>query len=239
MNRWKAFLIHFAISLAVFAVLLAIILLIWYPGLMFALGGGWEGLRIVIGVDLVLGPLLTLIVFKEGKPSLKFDLSCIGIFQILCLSAGVWIVYNERPVVLAIEYDTVYSLTAREFSYYGNDMDDLTQFDGPFPKTVYIQLPENDQEAAFLSIEQQLNGEPLYGRAENYLPLSSDKGTARSLFRKEQMVRFNAHESIINQLGENCVFSKFVSVSSKGLVCFDLETLTITDFFEEVVETTE
>jgi hypothetical protein len=58
---------------------------------LFDIAGGWEGLRIVIAVDLVLGPLLTLVVYKAGKSSLTFDLSCIAIFQIACLGGGVWL----------------------------------------------------------------------------------------------------------------------------------------------------
>ena len=39
-------------------------------------------------MDVVLGPLLTLltlIVFKPGKPSLKFDMSCIVVAQLTVL----------------------------------------------------------------------------------------------------------------------------------------------------------
>ena len=84
MSRWRAFAIHFGISMLVFLLLLAIILVFWFPGILFNIDGGWTGLRIIIGVDLVLGPLLTLVVFKAGKPGLKFDLACIGLFQAAC-----------------------------------------------------------------------------------------------------------------------------------------------------------
>jgi len=102
MSRWKASAIHLSMSLIVVAALLAVILLRWYPGILFSVDGGLVGLQIVIGVDLVLGPLLTLVVFKAGKPGLRFDLSCIAIAQISCLAAGVWIVYKERPIALVL-----------------------------------------------------------------------------------------------------------------------------------------
>jgi hypothetical protein len=232
-TKFRAFLIHFALSLVVFAVLLTIILLVWYPGLLFDIAGGWEGLRIVIAVDLVLGPLLTLVVYKAGKPSLTFDLSCIAIFQIACLSGGVWVVYNERPVVLAIEYDSIFSLNAREFSSYGNTMESLDQFSGPYPKLVYIELPQDDQEAMSLSTGSQLNGEPLFGYAANYLPLVTDSYPERSRFRREFALRNGVSQEIQNQINDDgCVFSRFTSVSKQGFVCFDLESLSITEFFE-------
>lgn len=233
MNRWKAFLIHFGLSLAVFVFLLAIILLVWFPGLLFGISGGWEGLQIVIGVDLVLGPLLTLIVYKEGKPSLKFDLACIAVFQTVCLAGGVWVVYNERPVVLALEFDTFYSLSAREFNAYGNSLDTLDQFPGPYPKLVYIELPDDIREAGSLSIDRQMNGEPLFGDVSSYLPLAPDSILARSRFRAEQALRAVVSEEILNGISDDCALSKFVSVSEQGLVCFDIATLSITEFFEE------
>ena len=68
---------------------------VWYPTPYFAIDGGWQVLRILAGVDVVLGPLLTFIVFKIGKPSLKFDMSCIILMQIGALIYGGMII---RPV---------------------------------------------------------------------------------------------------------------------------------------------
>jgi hypothetical protein len=45
-----------------------------------------------------MGPLLTLIVFKPGKKSLKFDLSVIAMFQIAALAYGSYTIYQERPL---------------------------------------------------------------------------------------------------------------------------------------------
>ncbi len=75
MNRWKAFAIHMGASLLLFLGLLLIIINVWFPGILFSIDGGWDGLKILLGVDLVLGPLLTLLVYKAGKPGLKFDLT--------------------------------------------------------------------------------------------------------------------------------------------------------------------
>ena len=43
-------------------------------------------MQIIIGVDLIMGPVPTLIVFKADKKGLKFDLTLIGIFQGVCLA---------------------------------------------------------------------------------------------------------------------------------------------------------
>ena len=58
----------------------------------------------LIGVDLILGPVLTLIVFKPGKRGLKFDLSVIALVQLTALVYGMTVIYRERP------YATVFAL---------------------------------------------------------------------------------------------------------------------------------
>ena len=85
-------------SLAIFAALAYLVVEIWYPDFFFLTDGGWQGLRLLLGVDLVLGPLLTLIVYRNGKPGLRMDLTMIGIVQASCLAAGVWLNhYLDQP----------------------------------------------------------------------------------------------------------------------------------------------
>ena len=119
MTRTKATLIHLGISLLVFFVIAWLLVEVWYPSFFYAIDGGWEGMRIIIGVDLVLGPLLTLIVFKPGKPGLKFDMTLICLFQSVCLAAGVWIVHHERPLYFVYYETHFYSVNAGTFEDYG------------------------------------------------------------------------------------------------------------------------
>ena len=52
MTRYRAFAIHLGISLAIFTVLAYLVLAVWYPDLFFTTDGGWQGIRIIIAVDL-------------------------------------------------------------------------------------------------------------------------------------------------------------------------------------------
>ena len=81
MNRVQAFFVHIGISLAVFGVLAYLVATVWYPDFFFATEGGWQGLRLLLGVDLVLGAMLMLIVYRARKPGLRFDLTAIGLIQ--------------------------------------------------------------------------------------------------------------------------------------------------------------
>jgi|TARA_Y100000310_G_scaffold38813_1_gene36329 hypothetical protein len=150
LSRYRAALYHFGISLVVFVFLAYLVLVVWFPAFFYAIDGGWEGMRIIIGVDLVLGPTLTLIVFKVGKPGLKLDLTLIGLFQSICLAAGVYVVYSERPLFF-IYYDKhFYSASADTFTRYGRPVPDLPEYSEKLPIEIFIELPESPIEEADL-----------------------------------------------------------------------------------------
>ncbi len=100
-NRYQAFAVHMAISLVIFFILLVCITQYWYPGILFDTGNGWKAIGMIVGIDLVLGPLLTLIVFNHNKSSLKFDLAIIALVQTAALAYGTWTIHQTRPVALA------------------------------------------------------------------------------------------------------------------------------------------
>jgi len=148
MTRYQAFLYHFIISFAIFIVLAYIILFHWYPDFFYAIDGGWEGMRIIIGVDLVLGPLLTLVVYKSGKPGLKFDLSLIAILQVVCLSVGLFIVYHERPIFFIYYEKHFYSSSEGTYANYQLVAPDPYNYATKVPAAVISLLPENPIEEA-------------------------------------------------------------------------------------------
>jgi len=231
-SRWKAGAIHFGISVIIFLLLLSIILLVWYPGILFSIDGGWTGLRLVMGVDLVLGPLLTLIVFKAGKPGLKFDLSCIATAQIACMAAGMWIVYQERPIALVLAYDTIYSVVRQDFEDYEKDLSILDDFSGSYPKLIYIELPESDTAASIAYVRSQFIGDPLYIQTDKYRAIQSGEEDLSNVFRWEEDVRNVVSQELIDQLDDNCHFSKFISGVTSGYVCIDQSRGTLSSFFE-------
>jgi hypothetical protein len=105
MNRFKASLAHFAISLTVAGFAYLAVRFFWYPGPLFEVAGGLELLLLVIGVDVTLGPLITLIIFKPGKWGLKFDLAVIATLQVAALIYGLWSIAESRPVFITFVKD--------------------------------------------------------------------------------------------------------------------------------------
>src|SRR6185436_15534923 len=68
-NRRQAAGVHFALSVVIAATVLAALLLVWYPQPYFRLAGGAGLMIILIGVDVVMGQLMTLVVFDPSKKS--------------------------------------------------------------------------------------------------------------------------------------------------------------------------
>lgn len=100
-NRYQAFAVHMAISLVIFFILLVFITQFWYPGILFDTGNGWKAIGLIVSIDLILGPLLTLLVFNHNKTTLKMDLWIIALVQTAALAYGTWTIHQTRPVALA------------------------------------------------------------------------------------------------------------------------------------------
>jgi hypothetical protein len=76
--------------------------------------GGMGLLFILVGVDVVLGPTITLIIFKQGKRGLKLDLAIIGTVQLAALLYGVHVMYLARPAFIAFVKGQFQVATAAE-----------------------------------------------------------------------------------------------------------------------------
>src|SRR5262245_2596822 len=102
MTRWKAAASHLAISVAIGGVVLALMLLVWYPEPYFTAAGGNRLVMILVAVDVILGPLATLVVFTPTKPRrlIVLDLAVIGAFQVAALAYGAHVMAEVRPLYM-------------------------------------------------------------------------------------------------------------------------------------------
>jgi len=114
MNRFQASGIHFGISVLVLACFFALTFFGWYPAPYFTAEGTYSVIILLIAVDVVLGPLLTLVVFNTKKPELKYDLGIIALIQIVALLYGANTIYQERPYFVAFAVDQFVIVQASE-----------------------------------------------------------------------------------------------------------------------------
>ena len=105
-HRLRASGIHLAVSLCI-AVLAALAVFgLWYPFPYREISGGRTLFLLLVTVDVIMGPLITLFIFSTGKcrKELVADLAVVGALQLAALSYGLWTVFAARPVHLVFEY---------------------------------------------------------------------------------------------------------------------------------------
>jgi hypothetical protein len=175
MSRYRAFAIHFGISLVILAVLAWLIARVWYPAFFFETDGGWEGIRLIVVVHLVLGPLLTLIVFRSGKPGLRFDLATITLVQAAALVGGTYVVHAERPLAMVYVDGHFFSLSRGDFEEKAVAIPDLDRFPGPAPKWVRVDLPDDPIAQSEVRETAWKAGMPLRLLTERYVPFAIDE----------------------------------------------------------------
>lgn len=161
MNRWKASALHLLLSALVIGGIALAAFLLWYPYGLYRIAGQDRVLLIMLGIDLVAGPLLTLVVYKAGKRSLRFDLSVIALCQLAFLGYGLHTLWASRPVFL-VASDVRFNLVfASELG-----ADDLAKASRPEwralswagPRLVGVRTPTDERERQALLQAFMVNG---------------------------------------------------------------------------------
>jgi hypothetical protein len=205
MTRWKASLIHLALSAIVATSLVGVMLFLWYPPPYFGLMGGMLLIVLIAGCDVVLGPLLTLIVFKSGKKGLVLDLSLIAFMQAAALTYGLHTMFEARPVFVVFAVDRFEVSAANEIRE-----DDLAKARPEFaslpltgPRVVGAVLPKDANKRFELAIGAIGDSHDIRTMPQQFVPYTDVKGViaykARplaDLLRKHPAAR----EAIANQL---------------------------------------
>lgn len=175
----QAFILHFTISLAVFCALVAVMALYWFPGNLFFLEGGLEVLKIIAPIDLVLGPALTLALYRPWKKNIRFDMSVIVAIQVVALGYGVHTAYTQRTAAIVFAETRFETLTHTEFKEAraaneekGRPTKSIQELGGEMPVIVYAQPFHHLEYNKYL--EDIINGGlELRERSDRYRLLSS------------------------------------------------------------------
>lgn len=151
MTRLKAFSLHLIISTAIAASVVALMLLLWYRPPFFSALGGQHVLLVLLGVDVTVGPLFTLLIFNslKSRRALTFDLSVIAILQAAALVYGMSVVFQARPVFMVFSRDSFDLVTANMLS-----KEDIAKAKNPEyrslpltgPVYVYSEMPADIKE---------------------------------------------------------------------------------------------
>jgi len=156
MSRWKAASIHLSISIAIGLLVFALLFFVWFPQPYFDAAGGQALIIILLGVDIVLGPMLTLLLFKSGKRGMLFDLWMIGIVQSAALVYGLYVIAESRPVFVVAVVDRFNVITPADI-----DPVDLAEgkkvefrnLSWTGPKLIAAKLPPKGKELTDLMLQ--------------------------------------------------------------------------------------
>ncbi len=208
MTRYRASGIHLLISFSIALVFLALVFFVWYPQPYFEAGGGKKLLAVLIIIDITLGPLITLIIYKEGKKGLKFDLSVIVILQTAALIYGGNIILNARPVYVVYVIDRFVLVSANDISEKAINEAKNSPYNSislTGPELVAAVLPK-DQKALNKLMFDTLSGQPdIDVQPKYYTDFDTQADTVRkkSLPLKRLDNGYGIPDNILNYIKDN------------------------------------
>lgn len=163
LSKFIALAAHFSISLVLVGGALALMWFVWFPAPLFVTDGGGIGLKLLVLVDVVLGPLLTFIVFNPAKSrqAIAFDLACIAVLQFAAFGYGLFNIHSVRVQAVAFYEGKFHAVTADSFQQ--QEIDPASwQLLGPHaPYLVQVREPANDSE---------MTGVAAFGMTTDLLP---------------------------------------------------------------------
>lgn len=178
LTRLQAAAIHLAASLLGTSLVVAVTLLLWYPGELATLAGVPRILLLLVVVDVVLGPVITFVVFNTKKPELARDLLIVAAVQVAALVYGAHTVFVGRPVYLvfnAQQLDLVYATDISAENLGRGEASGFGRLPVLGPRVVAAVMPADPQLAAKIVAQALTGGDDLPYLPEHYRDVSDEK----------------------------------------------------------------
>lgn len=172
-RRVGIFLGHLAASALLFALLTFLFMRVWFPMPYFLADGGWQGLRLVLGVDVTVGPLLSLVAAspKKARATLAKDLAIIGALQLLALGLGLWTLFPQRTSVVVYSEGKGYAVEAAQADLFGEGFKAIRDASAETPVLVVANFPKGVNERQELRRRALGGGKALLMLDEYFVPL--------------------------------------------------------------------
>lgn len=171
--RLRASAVHLLLSALVALACAVLVFGLWYPTPFRQISGGDELFLLIVSVDVIVGPLITLAVFDMRKPrkELVRDLAVVAVLQAAALGYGVYTLALARPAVLALESTRLRVVTAVELgaSELAQAPEGLRSLSWTSRLAVAARQP-SDGDEKLKAIEMALGGKDIGMRPELWLP---------------------------------------------------------------------
>lgn len=153
---------HLVFSVLLAGVVAALVFGIWYPSPYSELAGGQELFWLIVGVDVVCGPLLTLIIYDPKKPRAELvrDIGLVVLIQLAALAYGLNSLAQARPVWLAFEKDLFRVVRVPDITpgTIKDAPETLRSFSLTGPKPVGVRLAKGTDPDFLENVQQSMAG---------------------------------------------------------------------------------
>jgi len=176
LNRFHAFGLHLLVSIGVALCSAAMVFWVWYPDVLAYASGVDDVFLLLVSVDVILGPIITLIVFNPRKKELRRDLTIVVLVQAAALLYGLSAVFIARPVYLAFNLDRFDVVNANEIRDENLAKAIRPEFRSlPYfgPKIIASPLPDDSKIKDKIMVGTLLGGDDVQQMPQYYLPYTA------------------------------------------------------------------
>jgi hypothetical protein len=194
--RFTAFAWHLAGSASALTLTLGLLYLGWYHWPGWYLADMPAVLAIMVGVDVVLGPLLTLIVANPAKTrrALSRDVGAIVLVQLMAFGYGVTTLWHGRPLYYAFSVNCLSMVQAQDIELdpaaTGVQDSELAPHWNSLPRWIWAPLPDNSEEADKIVRSAIQGGFDVTARPAYYKPWASGAKELRSQLKRVDDIKF-------------------------------------------------
>jgi hypothetical protein len=194
--RFKAFALHLVGSASALTLTLGLLYLGWYHWPGWYLADMPTVLAIMVGVDVVLGPLLTFIVADPAKARrvLARDVGVILLVQLVAFGYGVTTLWHGRPLYYAFSVNCLSVVQAQdieqESAAAGAQNFRLAPHWYSLPSWIWAPLPNNSEEANKIVQSAIQGGFDVTARPAYYKPWASGAAQLRSQLKRVDDIKF-------------------------------------------------
>lgn len=203
-NRFYAMGMHILFSLFLLFVALFLVFGLWYPDPLQKAMGVTHIFWLILTIDLILGPLLTFVIFNPAKTELKRDLLIIVLIQIAAYIYGLHTVAQGRPAWQVFVIDDIELVAPIDVKKEESQASFKSEFQDQFfskPLWVAAVYSSDPKIAQQQKQDEMFGGGSLAARPETFQPLAHRKPQiAKKLKKVGQLNQFNPPERVQNIL---------------------------------------
>lgn len=219
-KRLRFSITHLLISIFIGLLLSWMIFLLWYPSPLNQATGILTIFFMLLIIDVILGPFLSWLVYKEGKKTLIFDLIVIVLLQISALSYGIYNIIQARPVWIVYSVDRFDLIRYNEI-YNKNIAQASKEFQQPSwfkPQYVATQFASNRKQREIEMFEAIFSGLDISQRPERYVHLSKVKHQIQQRSQNLELLKqFNDQQSVQKILAKYPQADAFVPLKATAV----------------------